>query len=398
MLGLPHSRSGLRRLVVAEILNRETPGEDVARLWELLKAYGIHVCTSRGDGVGLISPGLGSDEEPWLLVSDGGLRGHRRGVGLVLARHGTIVAVRGYGLLVHAGSSTMMEWIAKALLLLVTAHLTGKRILVADSAAGAFTGASLPHYHTWVDALAKKALKSINLEEYSEGWVQAKHDNGMKEFLALCNEHADFVATEQSLAAQVGPFPIQEQWASGPILQVDGRYVVDPDASLDKLYDDAMVHRAAQGLHGWSGEWSSYDHVRAVKGGEVSRESHRMLMLLRVLGTWPRWTRFWTGSWTGRRTWRPCFVKERSVCGCQYSRTESCRTTCVSKQATRSCYAAGREDILLQGLFVILGEGARCRWRIFFSRGTARRPWTWRQYRACFLLATGPGIMGSTPG
>ena len=225
------------------------------------------------------------DDEPWLLVSDGGLRGHRGGVGLVLARHGTIVAVRGYSLLVHAGSSTVMEWIAKALLLLVTAHLKGKRVLVADSAAGAFTGASLPHYHTWVDAMAKQALKSINLEEYSEGWIQARHDSGMKEFLAQCNERADSAATEQLLAAQVSPFPIQEQWASGPILQVEGRYVVDLDASLDKLYDDAMIHRASLGLHGWCAGWSSYDHVRAMKGGEASRESHRMLMLLRVLGT-----------------------------------------------------------------------------------------------------------------
>ena len=72
-------------------------------------------------------------------------------MGLVLACGGQIVAVGGYGLMVHEAGSTVMEWIAKSVLILVTAHPRGERVLVADSAAGAFTGASLPHYDTWVN-------------------------------------------------------------------------------------------------------------------------------------------------------------------------------------------------------------------------------------------------------
>ena len=63
---------------------------------------------------------------------------------LFLARRNRIVEARGYGLRVHKGDSTELEWLGKAVLLRTTCHLKGKKVLVADSAAGAFRGIKIP--------------------------------------------------------------------------------------------------------------------------------------------------------------------------------------------------------------------------------------------------------------
>ena len=67
---------------------------------------------------------------------------------MVLARGLKVVEVRGYGMRIHEGNSTAMEWMAKSMLLSLTAQLRGKKILVADSAAGAFQGEKLPDFGT----------------------------------------------------------------------------------------------------------------------------------------------------------------------------------------------------------------------------------------------------------
>ena len=88
--------------------------------------------------------------DPWLLVADGGLRGHRGGIGLVLARGFGVVEVRGFSMRIHNGNSTALEWLVKAEILSLTAQLRGRKILVADSAAGAFQGGKLPDFGTWL--------------------------------------------------------------------------------------------------------------------------------------------------------------------------------------------------------------------------------------------------------
>ena len=113
----------------------------------------------------------GTEEDPWLLVSDGGLSGSRGGIGIVLARRKMIVEARGYGLRVHKGDSTELEWLGKAVLLRTTCHLKGKKVLVADSAAGAFRGSKIPKWGTWLEAYARGALDKVDLGTYVEGWV-----------------------------------------------------------------------------------------------------------------------------------------------------------------------------------------------------------------------------------
>ena len=82
------------------------------------------------------------------MVSDGGLKGIRSGIGIVLARKNRILEVRGYALRAHKGDSTELEWLGKAVLLRATAHLKDRKVLVADSATGAFRGSKIPKWGT----------------------------------------------------------------------------------------------------------------------------------------------------------------------------------------------------------------------------------------------------------
>ena len=102
----------------------------------------------------------GGDEEPWLLATDGGLRGDRGGIGMVLAKAGRILEVRGFVMRVHAGSSTAMEQLAKSTWIEMLDHLPGVKLVAADSSAGAFTGTRLPSYGTWLDDLIRGSSSS----------------------------------------------------------------------------------------------------------------------------------------------------------------------------------------------------------------------------------------------
>ena len=78
----------------------------------MLKVYGIEQLQERGVApapMGRLLMDEDSDE-PWLLVADGGLRGHRGGIGLVLARGFRVVEVRGFGMRIHNGNSTAHGW------------------------------------------------------------------------------------------------------------------------------------------------------------------------------------------------------------------------------------------------------------------------------------------------
>ena len=95
------------------------------------------------------------DGEPWVLVLDGGLRGGKAAMGLVLATGGRIVDSRGYGFGVQVGSPPIT---LEGLLWYLTRHLLGSRIAVADSAAGCFPGNTLSIYGPWATDFVKGAL------------------------------------------------------------------------------------------------------------------------------------------------------------------------------------------------------------------------------------------------
>ena len=56
-------------------------------------------------------------------------------LGPVVATSGRVVEAHGYALGVHEGNSTRIEWMAKALLILLTSHPRGQKLLVVDSVA-----------------------------------------------------------------------------------------------------------------------------------------------------------------------------------------------------------------------------------------------------------------------
>ena len=103
-------------------------GEDVEVCVELMKSYGPGMMDGSCEDLeplGLEWQGVeGTEEDPWLLVSDGGLRGTRGGIGIVLARRNRILELRGYGIRVHKGDSTELERLGKAVLLRTTRGIT----------------------------------------------------------------------------------------------------------------------------------------------------------------------------------------------------------------------------------------------------------------------------------
>ena len=195
MLKLPYGRSGLRTLVGEELLNKEQAGADVDSVWRRMRAYGVEESKERA--LRLERALSGGGEGPWLLHSNGGLRGTRGGIGVVVARGGEIKYAAGFGILVHAGHSTCMEWMGQGVMLRMARHLQGEKMLVADSAAAAFT---------WVDELVRGALEEEELTTYKECWVEAEHDSGSKELLALCNKVTDDKSTEALQVAREKDF------------------------------------------------------------------------------------------------------------------------------------------------------------------------------------------------
>ena len=112
VMKLEYGRSGLGKAVGAELCGGEEEGDDVEKTQDLLKAYGIARLLVRGEAPEPMGRMLMDEDstEPWLLVADGGLRGNRGGIGMVLARGLKVVEVRGYGMRIHEGNSTAMEW------------------------------------------------------------------------------------------------------------------------------------------------------------------------------------------------------------------------------------------------------------------------------------------------
>ena len=54
------------------------------------------------------------------------------------AKAGVLAETRAYGMMVHEGDSTAMEWMAKATVLSLTTQLKGRKIRVLDSFAATF--------------------------------------------------------------------------------------------------------------------------------------------------------------------------------------------------------------------------------------------------------------------
>ena len=80
VLKKPYSRSGLAQMVADELLDAETPGDDVQQIWRVLRAFKIMLLTARGATLLRPMAHSGGDDGPWLLVTDGGLRGSRGGI------------------------------------------------------------------------------------------------------------------------------------------------------------------------------------------------------------------------------------------------------------------------------------------------------------------------------
>ena len=176
---------------------------------------------------------------------------------LFLARRNRIVEARGYGLRVHKGDSTELEWLGKAVLLRTTCHLKGKKVLVADSAAGAFRGSKIPKWGTWLEAYARGALDKVDLGTYVEGWVRAQHDSGMKDFLAQCNKMADDKATEEIQKQCVEGLFVPASDLEGPVFHVQGAVVLGVSASLDSIYEESIHQRAQLGITGFDPRWNA---------------------------------------------------------------------------------------------------------------------------------------------
>ena len=200
---------------------------------------------------------------------------------MVLAKAGRILEVRGFGLRVHAGSSTAMEQLAKSTWIEMLNHLLGVKVIAADSSAGAFTGSILSSYGTWLDDLLRGAYGKLDLKSYGEAWVEAQHDRGLAEFLSTCNRVADEQAAAQLEASQVGKFFLPNELVSRPVFSV-GEVVVALDESLDQIYNEAVRHRAAARLAGWDERWLAYDQVKAFENGAIGTSSFKKLMLPRA--------------------------------------------------------------------------------------------------------------------
>ena len=90
------------------------------------------------------------------------------------------------------------------------------------------------------------------LDHILEGWIEAQHNSGMREFPAICNKHADSAATTSLEEAADGVFFLPREFVPGTVYHVAGKYVVDLYLTLDSLYDEHMIHRAGLGLGGWT--------------------------------------------------------------------------------------------------------------------------------------------------
>ena len=232
VLGLQFGRSVLGNLVGEELMDPTTAGGDASSVRSLMEAYKLEELKIRAGTTERPELQL-APKGPWILNTDGGLKGDKAGIGIVIAKGTHIYYVKGYSLLVHAAHSTCIEGIAKATALRVSNGLEGDKMAVADSAGAAFSGGKLPNYGTWVDPLIREAYCSIQLDLYAETWVEAQHDSGAKAFLAYCNKLTDSVATEEMEKAKINEVYLPEEWVTGPVYSIKGKIVVDLSASLD---------------------------------------------------------------------------------------------------------------------------------------------------------------------
>ena len=107
----------------------------------------------------------GTEDDPWLLISDGRLKGVRGGIGIVLARWNRILEARRYGFKCPPGRFDGAVWLGKSVLLQTTSHLKGKTVLVAE-----FGGRSVQREQD------TKVGYLVEMSTCQVGWVGAQHD------------------------------------------------------------------------------------------------------------------------------------------------------------------------------------------------------------------------------
>ena len=181
----------------------------------------------------------------------------------------------------HKGGSTELEWLGEPVLLRTTGHLKGRKVLVADSAVGAFRGGKIPNLAGGI----RQRSAEYGGDEYLRGRLGAGWDSGVVEFLAKCNQAADGKATEVILRPDVTGIFIPKEDLAGPVFLVNGAVVLDVSTSLDTIYEDSLQKKAQQGITGYDSRCNTGGQLQALLTGDLTSESAKKLMLLRQLGT-----------------------------------------------------------------------------------------------------------------
>ena len=107
---------------------------------------------------------------------------------------------------------------------------------------------------------------------YAEGWAQAQHDSGVREFLARCSKVADGKATEEIPREDVEGVFIPKADLAGPVFHGNEAVVLDILASLDAIYEGCIRKKAQYGITGYEPLWNARGQVQALLTGDSTSE------------------------------------------------------------------------------------------------------------------------------
>ena len=214
----------------------------------------------------------------------------RGGLGIIFSGGGRVQHRIVLGIRCAAGSSTVLEWLAKiiALWILARAGFKGSVCLLCDNAA-----VQTCYFDrwirtaTWFDRLAKWVFRQPVLQSVIELWLPAQHDSGDTGVAASWQRQADAAATRGLEDPDRYPIP----W--GALLGVledppspvcyQGTVVFKLNAFMDKLYDSTLGQQSALGRwvqeHGF--DMSTWGRVCHDTG--VTLSQHRQANHLRTM-------------------------------------------------------------------------------------------------------------------
>ena len=214
----------------------------------------------------------------------------RGGLGIIFSGGGRVQHRIVLGIRCAAGSSTVLEWLAKiiALWILARAGFKGSVCLLCDNAA-----VQTCYFDrwirtaTWFDRLAKWVFRQPVMQSVIELWLPAQHDSGDTGVAASWQRQADAAATRGLEDPDRYPIP----W--GALLGVledppspvcyQGSVVFKLNAFMDKLYDSTLGQQSALGRwvqeHGF--DMSTWGRVCHDTG--VTLSQHRQANHLRTM-------------------------------------------------------------------------------------------------------------------